>query len=79
MNPLVLEDHAGEEGEGWLDLLHGGHDSVLYKYNRFSFFEGILKLWIRDLQDYFCYVQIEKGATELRDKVQAQLNFWYQS
>ena len=23
----------------------------------------------RDLQDFFCYVQLEKGATELRDKV----------
>ena len=28
-----------------------------------------IKFVKRDLQDFFCYVQIEKGATELRDKV----------
>ena len=31
VNPLVLEDYASEGGEGWLDLIHGGHSSSLYK------------------------------------------------
>ena len=54
INPLVLEDFVGEVGGNpWLTLLPGGSESQVYK----------------DLQDFFCYVQVERGVTELRNKV----------
>ena len=56
IDPLVLEDFSLEGGTGseaFFSLLPDKKESKLFK----------------DMKDYFCYVQIEKGATSLSNKI----------
>ena len=56
IDPLVLEDYeldGGSNSEAFFSLIPDKKDSKLFK----------------DMKDYFCYVQIEKGATSLSNKI----------